>query len=213
MYSCRRKGFTLVELLVVIAIIGILIALLLPAVQAAREAARRIQCANHFKQIGVALHNYHASKRLFPPGQIFWQYDQAASCGPKPTPNYFGWGWSTFIMPYIGEQAVYDQINFEPPGSAPHCCDYVQPCNYKAMGTRIDTYLCPSDPQDERILITRAMTNGPSVNEDYYFCNVMGVGDSDDWTCDGVYALIFPRNDGIMGGSFGCLHFLKTVSG
>src|SRR5438046_4479450 len=88
-----RRGFTLIELLVVIAIIAVLIALLLPAVQQAREAARRANCKSNLKQIGLALHNYHDSYNIFPPGWIF---------DPNRTQAQYGgnmWGWNTFIMP------------------------------------------------------------------------------------------------------------------
>ncbi|MCD4727049.1 MAG: DUF1559 domain-containing protein, partial [Pirellulales bacterium] len=93
-----KLGFTLVELLVVITIIGILIALLLPAVQAAREAARRIQCANKFHQVGVAMHNYHTAHECFPPGSMHWDdiVSGDPNCGPNPLPlgpsHYTGWG-------------------------------------------------------------------------------------------------------------------------
>ncbi|QDU35884.1 Type II secretion system protein G precursor [Maioricimonas rarisocia] len=99
-----RRGFTLIELLVVIAIIAILIALLLPAVQQAREAARRSQCKNNLKQIGIALHNYHDTHSVFPPGQIRGrtggiEYGNAAS-------------WGAMILPYMDQGPLYNQLDF-----------------------------------------------------------------------------------------------------
>lgn len=91
----QNRGFTLIELLVVIAIIAVLIALLLPAVQQAREAARRTQCRNNLKQLGLACHNYHDAYNLFPLG-----------CG------YSLWGWKVYILPYIDQGNQYNQINF-----------------------------------------------------------------------------------------------------
>jgi prepilin-type N-terminal cleavage/methylation domain-containing protein/prepilin-type processing-associated H-X9-DG protein len=111
--SLIRRAFTLVELLVVIAIIGVLIALLLPAVQAAREAARRMQCTNHLKQIGIAMHNYHDSLKSFPPGNLHltWMNDRPNAhtvagipCGT--------WGWALFLLPYSEQQSLYSQFNF-----------------------------------------------------------------------------------------------------
>ena len=91
----RRCGFTLIELLVVIAIIAVLIALLLPAVQQAREAARRSQCKNNLKQIGLALHNYESARRAFPPGFV----SQASVVNDPGTGP--GWGWGAHILPYL----------------------------------------------------------------------------------------------------------------
>jgi prepilin-type N-terminal cleavage/methylation domain-containing protein len=93
----RRKAFTLVELLVVIAIIGILVALLLPAIQAAREAARRTECNNKMKQIGLALQNYHDTHKTLPPGGL--------SNGNR-------LGWTVFILPFMEMQALHNQVNF-----------------------------------------------------------------------------------------------------
>ena len=104
--SFRRSGFTLVELLVVIAIIGVLVALLLPAVQAAREAARRSQCTNHLKQFGVAMHNYHAAHNSFPPGSL--RNTSAGSTNfrdPRVSPH-------VRLLPYMEGQTLYDLINW-----------------------------------------------------------------------------------------------------
>ncbi len=141
----RRAGFTLVELLVVIAIIGILIALLLPAIQAAREAARRSQCTNNLKQLGIALHNYHDVFNRFP---IHYRADVVGSKGNNWNPNNGGWsqlrgGALVRLLPYIEEKAVYDQIDFRQnniqndfgPG----------PAFLPIVNTVIPAFKCPSD--------------------------------------------------------------------
>ncbi|QDT25729.1 Type II secretion system protein G precursor [Gimesia panareensis] len=132
-----RHGFTLIELLVVIAIIAILIALLLPAVQQAREAARRSQCKNNLKQIGLALHNYHDTHGLFPSGWIGVQPGVGANA------QYgSGWGWGTMILPYLDQNPLYNQINFSlsinDPAQTPSIID-----------TSLTVFRCPSDPATE----------------------------------------------------------------
>ncbi len=118
----RRPGFTLVELLVVIAIIGILVALLLPAVQAAREAARRTQCNSQLKQIGLAIQNYHDTRGQFPKG--------------RSSTNEFGVAWTFEVLPQIEEQAIHDSYVASEPVHAD--------ANAAAMRTPIATYICPS---------------------------------------------------------------------
>jgi prepilin-type N-terminal cleavage/methylation domain-containing protein len=131
----RRHGFTLVELLVVIAIIGILVALLLPAVQAAREAARRMQCSNNSKQIGLALHNYHDVHKKFP--KIIWGSPDVPLRelpSGSPPPLAYHHTWITAILPFIEQQPLYDRINFNTwAWGQPH------------IGALLSALRCPSD--------------------------------------------------------------------
>ena len=131
----RRHGFTLIELLVVIAIIAVLIALLLPAVQAAREAARRIQCVNNLKQIGLALHNYIDSNQTVPPAAV----DTLTIGGTKTIPNG-GFGPLARMLPFLEQNAVYNAANFsiDVINGAPGMWS-----NTTAIFTRINGFLCP----------------------------------------------------------------------
>jgi prepilin-type N-terminal cleavage/methylation domain-containing protein/prepilin-type processing-associated H-X9-DG protein len=127
----RRRAFTLIELLVVIAIIAVLIALLLPAVQAAREAARRIQCTNNLKQIGIALHNYHGALGAFPPGYLSLM-DPVTFDNDGP-----GWGWASFSLSQMEQTPVYSSINL--------VLGVEFPANQTARLTLLASFLCPSD--------------------------------------------------------------------
>ena len=141
--SSKRQGFTLIELLVVIAIIAILIALLLPAVQQAREAARRTQCKNHLKQVGLALHNYHDTFNVFPPGQR-WMSEFGTFNAAASTTGQSGWAWSAFILPYIDQAPLYNRIDFSFPVAGPTPPPPVQQ-NTQTAQTAGPLYRCPSD--------------------------------------------------------------------
>jgi prepilin-type N-terminal cleavage/methylation domain-containing protein/prepilin-type processing-associated H-X9-DG protein len=134
------RGFTLIELLVVIAIIAVLIALLLPAVQSAREAARRAQCTNNIKQLGLALHNYHSAIGAFP-SQDWFQFYWTDSLAP--IPNFGGWAhvgsYLLVMLPYFEQQQASNSMNF-----AYHP---FQVQNNTIWGLSINTLHCPSDPQ------------------------------------------------------------------
>lgn len=129
----RRSGFTLIELLVVIAIIAILVALLLPAVQQAREAARRSTCKNNLKQLGVAMHNYHDTYKVFPPG-YFAEVDETGSNW-----NYRRFCWMQAILPFIEQGPLYDQL-------APQRQNQVPSYSWTGRDTVIPVLSCPSDP-------------------------------------------------------------------
>lgn len=136
-----RRGFTLVELLVVIAIIGVLVGLLLPSVQSAREAARRMQCSNNLKQIGLALHNYHDTNNAFPKVSYYWNGNFNGS-DRQPAGFFHGFGWRTMILPFMEQNSIYDQIDFSQPINS----EAGTPSNLSLIQMPIQTFLCPSDP-------------------------------------------------------------------
>jgi len=141
----RHRGFTLIELLVVIAIIAILIALLLPAVQQAREAARRTQCKNNLKQIGLALHNYHDIAKMFPIG--------AQDAGP----NEEMWGWGAAILPMIDQAPLYNQLQVD----KLRLREVLDDTNLRSFTqTILEGFICPSDPG--KSLMSGGRMNGSS---------------------------------------------------
>jgi prepilin-type N-terminal cleavage/methylation domain-containing protein len=140
MQGKQSKGFTLIELLVVIAIIGVLIALLLPAVQQAREAARRSQCKNNMRQLGLALHNYQDEHRYFPCGYIgSW-----APSDPDREDVGPGWGWAALVLHHFEQRDLYHAINFD--------LNIEADDNSTSRVQLISTMLCPSDPISNRVI-------------------------------------------------------------
>ena len=182
----HHRGFTLIELLVVIAIIAVLIALLLPAVQSAREAARRAQCTNNLKQIGLAVHNYHQATNAFPPHNMFLG-------------QTLGWGynatWEVFLLPNLEQQPLYNSVNFT-------VCIDPWSClsggggamNSTVTYNAIASLLCPSDNQKARPLSPLAPTNymgnygGPDVMRmwsgtivPFYTCSTTNAQPVNNW--------------------------------
>ncbi|MGQ0636083.1 MAG: DUF1559 family PulG-like putative transporter [Planctomycetaceae bacterium] len=138
MQTRNRTGFTLIELLVVIAIIAVLIALLLPAVQQAREAARRSQCKNNLKQLGLALHNYHETHSVLPQGNILDRISLAQGGDGYES----SWGWSTMILPFVDQAALYNRLN---PGPKRFKDDLLDPATVPLLLTPLPVFLCPTD--------------------------------------------------------------------
>jgi len=169
------RGFTLVELLVVIAIIGILVSLLLPAVQSAREAARRMECSNKLKQLALALHHFHESRGRFPAGAVVAD----DSCTPAPTTER-GPPWTVSILPYLEQRNRYDEFNLDgnffsvandaanegPP----------DPANDAAQRKPLPAYQCPSDP------------NARSDEANTNYLGVQGGGEESDAECRNWFA-------------------------
>lgn len=158
MTTKNHRGFTLVELLVVIAIIGVLIALLLPAVQQAREAARRMQCTNHLKQIGLALHNYHDTFSAFPA----ISYDHEVNGGDET--RHASWSWGTLILPQMEQGAAYDLLAPSSPDRLHEAVN--KPAKLAVLQTPITTWRCPSD-------------TGPDLNTHFGINNGSGTQSQD----------------------------------
>lgn len=167
----QRFGFTLIELLVVIAIIAILIALLLPAVQQAREAARRTQCKNNLKQLGLALHNYHDVHLAFPPGFILQEADGG-----------YNWTWTVMVLPFIEQGVLFDQLD-----AGPTTCTQALGVadSLSAMVTPLSAWRCPSASGPD------LNTAWPALGDDLALSNYVGVNNS--------ALLVVSGGDGVFG--------------
>lgn len=154
----RRNGFTLIELLVVIAIIAILVALLMPAVQQAREAARRTQCKNNLKQLGLAVHQYHESAGTLPAGYYAWPTRNgsgpaSARIDPLTWDAGPGWGWSSALLPYLDQGPLSAQLRRELP--------IWDPLHAKPIASTLTVFLCPSSSGGDEPFIVRDVAGSP----------------------------------------------------
>ena len=132
-----RKGFTLIELLVVIAIIAVLIGLLIPAVQKVREAANRLACSNNLKQLGLALHSFHDTRKRFPPGYAQGPFPPDIT---KPVTH----GWAPYILPFIEQKPLFDLYRWD--------VQLYDPLNQLAVAKHVQVFQCPSTPEQDRVM-------------------------------------------------------------
>jgi prepilin-type N-terminal cleavage/methylation domain-containing protein len=191
----KNKGFTLVELLVVIAIIGILISMLLPAVQQVREAARRTQCMNQMRQLGLAMHNYESAFKAFPPSRSEPD-DQLIPSGVTANPGAESafQSWTTLILPYIEQTNLGDTFD-----QSQAWFDRDSSNNLTTVSTQLSLFTCPSTPEQSRVdpyhVVGAAAGDYGSINEvkKKVYTEVLGLDDPGDTARAGVLAK-FKRN-------------------
>lgn len=193
--SQRRTGFTLVELLVVIAIIGILIALLLPAVQAAREAARRMQCANNLMQLSLAVQSYAASHEVLPAGVI--DDPKSGPIASLPTGKHYSW--TTQILPYMEERNAYNKLNF--------ATGVYDTANNTIRQVLLSTFVCPSDGK-----INRSGAGGVPVQSSYAACHHDVEAPIDDDNHGAFFLNSYLRPEQILDGSSNTIYLSEVVA-
>ncbi|MCM2372148.1 DUF1559 domain-containing protein [Aporhodopirellula aestuarii] len=201
----HRAGFTLVELLVVIAIIGVLVGLLLPAVQSAREAARRMSCSNNMKQIGLALHMHHDTLNRFPS-----QRDQAKAPVPVAEQSFYRWGPLGLLTPYLEQSAIYEAIDLKKPlyifSLGPPPSVITHPDLAAEVATQVPTFLCPSDV-NSRVSEEWGATN-------YHANNGTGQDGGVYEKCDGLFYIDSQKGfRDILDGSSNTAAFCETLVG
>lgn len=175
----RQFGFTLIELLVVIAIIAILVSLLLPAVQQAREAARRTQCKNNLKQLGLALHNYHDTHQSFAPGWVDQNQSTAAN-----------WGWMCYVLPMLDQANLYRQLDV---GGTDLGTALDQAVRLRLMTTPLPLFRCPSDTAPD-LNTQHTLLSASGATQATAVSNYIGANGGGDWTYDAQLTGTFGRN-------------------
>jgi prepilin-type N-terminal cleavage/methylation domain-containing protein len=164
------RGFTLVELLVVIAIIGVLVALLLPAVQSAREAARRMQCSNNMKQIMLAMHNFHDTYHVLPPGAVRPSTTAPVHDVFKIPRTGVNHSWAPFILPFMEQRPLFDKYKWDQ--------DWASTPNRPVVETHLNTFICPSTPIPKRFeeFTTAGGLSAKASASDYGIINAVSAG-------------------------------------
>jgi prepilin-type N-terminal cleavage/methylation domain-containing protein/prepilin-type processing-associated H-X9-DG protein len=173
--KARHRGFTLIELLVVIAVVGLLLALCLPAVQAARESARRVGCAHNLRQMGLALHAYNEAVGSFPMGYVAARSSSAYETSP-------GWGWAALNLPYLEQRPLHDSANF----NLPIECS----ANMTTRLTVVATYVCPADRAPGKYVAVRVDDTPVGEFQTNSYAGCFGAGleiDDQPWAGNGLF--------------------------